>query len=453
MHRFVAPAISLLALITSKSVLAQTFTGSDQMIIPINAAATGGRAGVYPSTINVSGGPAKIQDITVTLSNMQHLAPSDFNVLLVGPQGQKVLLLRGCGGNQAISLTTVNFNQNAAASLTSGGKILPGTYKPTPIGAFALPSPAPGLPYDTSLGVFTGTNANGNWSLYVWDSFNDAAGGAINGWSLSFTGQTQTSFTYQGVLEKDSTPINGDANVRFTLHGGAVSSVADQPLAGPIVRSLTGLESGLFTTDLDFGSAVFTPQELWLGIEIESPPGSGYAAISPRTRLAIVPIAGRALNADKATTADKATAADSAPWSGITGAPLGAVNPPRVFSLANSSNSSSFPLAAETSLPMTSTSFDFQAGIAIIDFTISGYTQTPQTGLQFRFKIGNTFSSPVKFFFNEALVHHAISGKLVINVPAGAQVTALYVSRIAGSGNFVFDGGDSVTYTILNLRQ
>ncbi|MFN9970922.1 MAG: hypothetical protein ACK58T_13620, partial [Phycisphaerae bacterium] len=68
MHRFVAPALGLLVALTS-SALAQTYFSTDQMIIPINAAATGGRAGVYPSTINVSGGPARIQDITVTLTN------------------------------------------------------------------------------------------------------------------------------------------------------------------------------------------------------------------------------------------------------------------------------------------------------------------------------------------------------------------------------------------------
>ncbi|MBY0111381.1 MAG: hypothetical protein K2Y21_01065 [Phycisphaerales bacterium] len=449
MTRVVLTALGLLAACAvAPGVRAQTFFGADQMIIPINAAATGGRAGVYPSTINVSGGPAKIQDITVTLTNMQHLAPSDFNVLLVGPQGQKVLLMRGCGGNQGITLTTVNFNQNAAASLTSGGKILPGTYKPTQFGAVPLPPPAPGTPYDTSLGVFTGTNANGNWSLYVWDSNNDAAGGAINGWQLSFTGATQTSFTYQGVLEKNATPVSGDANVRFTLHGGAVSSIVDQPLAGPIVKSFTGLEGGVFTTDLDFGSTVLNPQELWLGLEVESPPGSGYAAISPRTRLAIVPIAGRALSADKATTAD------AAPWAGISGVPVAIANTPRVFSFVNSSANNSINPVSESQLPYTVLSAsDFQAGIAVVDFSISGFTNIAQTGFQFRFRIGNTYSSPVNFFFNQANVHQSFSGKLVIPVSAGSQACSLWVTRTFGSGSFQVDTGDSVTYTILNLRQ
>ena len=459
MKRFVAPALGLLVALTS-SALAQTYFGPDQMIIPVNAASTGGRAGIYPSTINVSGGPARIQDITVTLTNMQHGAPSDFNVLLVGPQGQKVLLMRGCGGNQAITQTTINFNQNAPASLTSGGRILPGTYKPTQFGAVPLPSPAPGTPYDTSLGVFTGTNANGAWTLYVWDDFNDGAGGAINGWSLNFTGQTQTSFTYQGVLEKDGTPISGNANVRFTLHGGAVSSAVDQPIAGPIFRSFTELESGLFTTDLDFGSAVFTPRELWLRIDVESPPGSGYTPISPRTRLAIVPIAGRALNADKATTADRATTADSAttagsaPWSGITGVPAAIANAPRVFSLINTSPLTSVNPATETQLAYTVlNSSDFQAGVAVVDFSLSGFTNVPQTGFQFRFRIGNTFSSPINFFFNEAGVHHSFSGKVVIPVPAGVQTCSIWVTRTFGSGSFQSDSGDTVSYTILNLRQ
>lgn len=448
MKRFVASAFGLLlALASPVRVHAQTYFGPDQFIIPTNAAATGGRAGVYPGTIIVSGGPAKIQDITVTLTNMQHLAPSDFNVLLVGPQGQKVLLMRGCGGNQPISLTTINFNQNATASLTSGGKILPGTYKPTQFGIAQLPSPAPATPYDTSLSVFNGTNANGNWSLYVWDSFNDAAGGSINGWQISFTGATQTAFTYQGVLEKNNTPVSGDANVRFTLHGGAVSSIVDPPLAGPITKSLTGIESGVFTTELDFGAAVLNPQELWLGIEVESPPGSGYTSISPRTRLAIVPIAGRALSADKS------ASADAAPWSGLTGVPAGVANQPRVFAFANSSASLAFNPNTETQLTHTVQNNDFQAGLAVVDFSISGFTGSAGTGFQFRFKIGNTFSSPVNFYFNQLGVHHSISGKVLINVPAGVQQCSLFVTRTAGIGSFQVDTGDTVTYTILNLRQ
>lgn len=442
MHRFVVPVCGLLVAASSTlSAHAQTYFGADQMIIPTMPATTGGRAGVYPSTINVSGGPAKIKDLTVTLTNMAHPVPSDFNVLLVGPQGQKVVLMRGCGGNQAITQTTVNFNQNAAASLTSGGKILAGTYKPTQFGTVQLPTPAPAAPYDTSLSVFNGTDANGAWKLYVWDEVNDAGGGAINGWSLKFTGDTQTSFTYQGVLEKDGTAISGNANVRFTLHAGAVSAIVDPPLAGPITKSFSGLEQGLFTTDLDFGTAVFAQQELWLGLEVESPPGSGYAAITPRTRLAIVPIAGRAL------------IADAAPWAGLTGVPIGVANPPRVFALANSSASIALNPVTETQLTNTVQNNDFQAGLAVVDFSISGFTGSAASGFQFRFKIGNTFSSPVNFFFNQSLVHHSISGKVLINVPAGVQQCSLFVTRTAGSGSFQMDTGDTVTYTILNLRQ
>ncbi|HEX8876948.1 MAG TPA: hypothetical protein VF777_09385 [Phycisphaerales bacterium] len=478
MRHFSLLAVGIVVLLSAvQPVRAQTYFGSDQMIIPTNAAAAGGRATVYPSTIAVTGGPAKIQDITVTLTNMQHLVPSDFNVLLVGPQGQKVLLMRGCGGNQAISLTTINFNQSATASLTSGGKILPGTYKPTQFGPAALPSPAPGLPYDTSLAVFTGTNANGAWTLYVWDSNNDAAGGAINGWQLSFTGQTQTSFTYQGVLEQDGAPVAGDANVRFTLHGGAVSSVVDQPLAGPIVESFTGIANGVFTTEIDFGAAILLPRELWLGIEVESPPGSGYSTVSPRTRLAIVPVAGRALTADTAinattattalsantantansattaTTATTAATANSAPWSGITNVPLGVANPPRVFSFNNSSAAASYAGFFETSLDHTFQAFNFQAGLAVVDFSLSAYTNIGPSIYRFRFRIGNTLSAPVMFTFNESLEHSTISGSVVIPVPAGVQQCSIYITRTFGPGDFFVDTGDTASYTILNIRQ
>ena len=125
-----------------------------------------------------------------------------------------------------------------------------------------------------------------------------------------------------------------------------------------------------------------------------------------------------------------------------------------MFSFVTTPSPNTINPGSESQLPYTVlSSSDFQAGIAVVDFSISGFTNIPQTGFQFRFRIGNTYSSPVNFFFNEAGVHHSFSGKVLIPVSAGSQACGLWVTRTFGSGSFQVDTGDSVTYTILNFRQ
>lgn len=464
---------------------AQTYTSNTPFVIQSDSTATGGRATPYPSTITVTDGPASIGDITIGLINLRHDRAKELVIGLLGPQNNFFVLLDACCGENSIAGTTIAFNQNAPNQVPMGPSIPPGTYYPTSSSFGAIPGvPVNPALYYTDLGPLPGTNANGSWSLYVYDSNPASGGGALDGWFIVFNGRTQYSFTYQGVLDQNGAPLTGDANVRFSLYSGPVFSGPVQPLAGPIIRSFTGLERGVCSTVLDFGDAIQTPGELALGIEVESPPGSGYQALSPLTPLTIVPIAGRSLTADNALKADRATKADTAsfatnanfattasiansaytantafvannvPWSGITNVPPSVTVPPRVFSFANSSASFSIVPVVETQLSNTVQSTnDFQAGVAVVDFAMSCFTSSANTGFQFRFRIGNTFSAPVNFFFNQAGVHQSFSGKVTIAVPAGFQQCSLYVTRTAGAGGLFVDTNDTVTYTILNLRQ
>lgn len=464
---------------------AQTYTSNTPIAIQSDSTATGGRASPYPSTITVTDGPTSIGDITIGLINLRHDLAKELVIGLRGPQNNYFVLLHACCGNNPITGTTLAFNENAPTQVPTGPSIPPGTYQPTSSSFGTIPGfPSNPTFYLTTLDPLLGTNANGSWSLHVYDSNPTSGGGALDGWFIIFNGRTQYSFTYQGVLDQNGTPLTGDANVRFSLYSGPVFSGPVQPLAEPITKSFTGLERGVFSTVLDFGTAILTPGELSLGIEVESPPGSGYQALSPLTPLTIVPIAGRSLTADKALKADKATTADTAsyatnanfattasiansaytantafvannvPWSGITNLPPSVTVPPRVFSFANSSASFSIVPAVETQLSNTVQSTnDFQAGVAVVDFAMSCFTSSANTGFQFRFRIGNTFSAPVNFFFNQAGVHQSFSGKVAITVPAGFQQCALHVTRTAGAGGLFVDTNDTVTYTILNLRQ
>jgi uncharacterized delta-60 repeat protein len=151
--------------------------------IPIQDAAP---AGLYPSEIIVSNLTGAISNLTVTLLGLSHTAPADLDVLLVGPVGQKVLLMSDAGGGLDISNVVLRFADNAASFLPQFGQIAPSTNRPTdypPADTFFAPAPAG--PYGTNLADFIGTDPNGTWQLYVVDDAGGDFGLIENGWRIS----------------------------------------------------------------------------------------------------------------------------------------------------------------------------------------------------------------------------------------------------------------------------
>jgi subtilisin-like proprotein convertase family protein len=155
-----------------------------------------GTATPYPSDIAVSGLTGTVSSVTVTLTGLSHTFPDDVDVLLVGPQGQKVLLMADSGGGSDLDNVNLTFDDAASNSLPDSDQIVTGTYKPT-IGTTNgaegcdhpadFPSPAPAGPYDSALSAFSGTNPNGTWSLYVIDDASADSGSISGGWSLTIT--------------------------------------------------------------------------------------------------------------------------------------------------------------------------------------------------------------------------------------------------------------------------
>jgi uncharacterized repeat protein (TIGR01451 family) len=145
---------------------------------------------VYPLAITVSGQTSIIEKVTVTLHNVNHEWPDDLDVLLVGPNGSRVLLMSDCGLDNRLNDVTLTFDDQSSVSLpNSDPPIVTGVYKPTNFDrlsdAFALP--APPEPYVTNLSVFKGVSPNGTWSLYVMDDSPENAGFIADGWSLQLT--------------------------------------------------------------------------------------------------------------------------------------------------------------------------------------------------------------------------------------------------------------------------
>ncbi|HEX2012205.1 MAG TPA: PEP-CTERM sorting domain-containing protein [Roseateles sp.] len=179
-----AAALGALALcggLAQASPVTFTFSSSGVISIPDSGPAT-----PYPSTINV-GQSLTILDVNVGLLGLSHSFPDDLDILLVGPGGQKVLLMSDTGGGNDVSGLNLTFDDEAAGSLPDSAQLTAGSYKPTDIGTSeAFPAPAPAGPYGSSLSAFDGGLSNGSWSLFVRD---DASAdiGRLAGWSLTLT--------------------------------------------------------------------------------------------------------------------------------------------------------------------------------------------------------------------------------------------------------------------------
>jgi len=139
----------------------------------------------YPSVINVSGITGPVTKVTATLHSLTHTFPGDLDVLLVGPGGQKVMLMSDAGGGTDVNNVTLTFEDGAPAI---GATIVSGTFAPTNIGtADPFPAPAPAAPYGAALSAFNGVNPNGTWQLFVVDDAAGDLGAFAGGWSLTFT--------------------------------------------------------------------------------------------------------------------------------------------------------------------------------------------------------------------------------------------------------------------------
>jgi hypothetical protein len=165
-------------------------------------------AGSYGNTTGIaipSFGPALVSNLTITgealVSNMTvsvygfaHQRPDDVDVLLVGPGGQRVVLMSDAGSDNVVGALDLTFDDRATDPVTDEGALASGTYLPTNNGPSDLcageadPDVFPGAPaggtLGTDLSVFDGTDPNGVWSLYVVDDCASFDGQILGGWSI-----------------------------------------------------------------------------------------------------------------------------------------------------------------------------------------------------------------------------------------------------------------------------
>jgi hypothetical protein len=155
----------------------------------------GAASSPYPSTITISGMGTSLSDVNVRLFGFGHTWPDDTDMLLVGPQGQNLIIMSDAGGgNPGVTNINLILDDSAAQDLPYGSAFSSGTYRPKNYeGTESFYSPAPAASAATTLATFNGTNPNGVWSLYSMDDTNGDLGSITGGWCLNIlTASTAT---------------------------------------------------------------------------------------------------------------------------------------------------------------------------------------------------------------------------------------------------------------------
>src|SRR5437868_12482518 len=88
-----------------------------------------------------------------------------------------------------------------------------------------------------------------------------------------------TAFTYQGQLRDTGLPANGSYDFTFSLFDGSNPQVQ---IGSTLTVNAVTVTNGLFTVSLDFGLKVFTGQDRYLEVSVQTAGGGGFTTLTPR---------------------------------------------------------------------------------------------------------------------------------------------------------------------------
>jgi (2Fe-2S) ferredoxin/subtilisin-like proprotein convertase family protein len=251
-------------------------TGANTNSISI---APAGTANPYPSDIQLAGLTGLVTGVTVNLENFSHTSPDDVDILLVAPNGRRIILMSDTGGNAAVSNLSITLTDAATASLPDNSALASGIFKPTNFDETdTFPSPAPqGDLTGSTLGAFYGTNPNGTWSLYVVDDNGNNAGTISGGWNLDLQTSVNACLFSISPTAQAFSSAGGSGNFQITLPtscGWAVSSnnsfiTIDSPPSGvsnttvnfTVAANTGAARTGLITVTDGVNSRTFQVQQ------------------------------------------------------------------------------------------------------------------------------------------------------------------------------------------------
>jgi hypothetical protein len=213
----------------------------------------------YPSNITVSGLAGNISKVTLTITGYSHTSVDDVDMMVVAPNGNKLLFLSDSGGGGAISNLNLTFDDAAASQTPDGATLTSGTfrpsdYNPTGLDPFAAPAPAPtnadeAAPAGTAtlaskFNGLTPAQANGTWSLYIVDDASGDSGSISGGWSLNITVAVPATTAGQLIISEFRLRGPSGANDEFielyNTTGATLTTQAADASAGLAVAASDG---------------------------------------------------------------------------------------------------------------------------------------------------------------------------------------------------------------------
>ena len=232
-------------------------------------------ASPYPSRIFVTGLGGTITKVTVSLNGLTTSAPDHFDLLLVGPGGQKFLFMGDAGGTNAISGVNLTLDDAAVSALPDSTALTSGTFRPTSytLDPDVFPAPAPAAPYNPAapegagtFALFNGIVPNGTWSLYAVEDQGNGGNTTMTGWSLTFTlapAATTTTVTSSADPSVFGQPVTFTATVSTAGLGTPTGNVqffdGASPIGGPVALNVSG-QAQLTTSSLSVGNHTITAQ-------------------------------------------------------------------------------------------------------------------------------------------------------------------------------------------------
>ena len=191
-----ATALLAVGLLFVGSAAASAETGTtDGGSITIPGTGSQGPGEPFPSVGTMSGVAGKITSTSLTLTGLTTTFPEDLQIVIQAPSGKTIVVSAFCGGGSDISNVNLTFIDGAEPLPSAWGgqpaQIVSGTYAPTVCSAeemleYPLPAPAPQLPYETTFASINGEDPNGQWQLWVYDSYSGDIGSLMS-WTLAVT--------------------------------------------------------------------------------------------------------------------------------------------------------------------------------------------------------------------------------------------------------------------------
>jgi subtilisin-like proprotein convertase family protein len=284
----------------------QLTTGSVDTFVP--GTGTSGPADHYPITQTVDG-PADrvISDVNVVLLNVAHDRPADLSALLLGPQGQSVMLMSGACAGATLDSPFLLFDEQAPGPLPQDATrsgcsawATPVDYQP----GVTLPAPAPGGPRGTSLTTFDGTSPGGEWKLYAYDGADGADGYIAEGFRVDVQTRPKATVEFaqgnvtipeggtQGVtIKRSATGPLGPSDVTLTTTPGSASAGSDFTPSATMVHFDRGESEKTVVLDaIDDGAA--EPDETYT-VKLSDPTGDAQLGAQTQVDVTIPASAGK----------------------------------------------------------------------------------------------------------------------------------------------------------------